>query len=48
MPRRLSARGAVALASVTLAALTLVSLCGIGSAIAADRIVLAENFANTG
>jgi hypothetical protein len=43
----LSARRATALASVALAAFGLVSLCGTGSAVAADRIVIAENFTAT-
>ena len=47
MVRRLSVRRPVALASVALAALALVSL-GTGPAVAADRIVFAENFTNTG
>jgi hypothetical protein len=43
MARPSSARHTVALAS-----LALVSLCGTGAAVAADRIVFAENFVNTG
>ena len=48
MVRSLSARRKVALASAALAAFALVSLCGLGTAAATDRVVLAENFANTG
>jgi hypothetical protein len=48
MVRHSSARHTVALASVALAALVLVSLCGTGAAVAADRIVFAESFVNTG
>jgi len=44
----LPARRKVALASAALAAFALVSLCGPGTAAAADRVVLAENFSNTG
>ena len=43
----LSARRATGLVSVALAAFALVPLCGTGSAVAADRIVLAENFTAT-
>ena len=48
MVRLLSARRPRALASATLVALGLVLLCGPGSAVAADRMVIAENFSNTG
>ena len=48
MERLLSARRPKALASATLVALALVSLCGPGSAVGADRMVLAESFSNTG
>ena len=34
--------------SVALAVCVLVSLCGTGTAVAADRVVIAENFTNTG
>ena len=44
----LSARRHAALASATLVALGLVSWCGSGSAMGADRMVLAESFVNTG
>ncbi len=44
----LPARRKVALASAALAAFALVSLCGPGSAVAADRTVIAESFVNTG
>jgi len=47
MLRGLSARPGVVLAIASLAAFVLVSLCGTGTAFA-ERIVLAENFANTG
>ena len=43
----LSVRRKVALAFATLAALALVSLIGTGTAVA-ERVVIAENFANTG
>ncbi len=43
-----SARRTVAVAVASLAAFALVSLCGTGSAVAADRVVVAENFTNTG
>jgi hypothetical protein len=42
------ARRRLVLASTALAAFALVSLCGTGTAAAADRIVLAESFTNTG
>lgn len=48
MLRSLSARRKVALASAALAAFALVSLCGPGTAAAAERTVLAESFTNTG
>lgn len=47
MGRLLFARRPAALASATLA-VALVSLCGSGSALGADRMVLAEGFVSTG
>ncbi len=44
----LSANRKIVLALSVLAALALVSLGGTGSAIAADRMVIAESFVNTG
>lgn len=48
MARGTCARRGVALASAALATFMLVSLGGTGTAAAADRVVLAENFTNTG
>lgn len=47
MLRGLFARRGAALAFASLAAFVLVSLCGTGTAVA-ERIVIAENFTNTG
>ena len=47
MANSLSARRGTALAFASVAAFVLVSLCGTGTAVA-ERIVIAENFTNTG
>lgn len=48
MTSTLSARRIVALASVSIVALSLVSMLGAGSAVAADRVVVSEGFVREG